>query len=207
MSEIVQAADGVVVPPVSEKTFSQAEVNDIAHKTRKEAEERVLKSIPASAPALDEAKMREMMREEAAKVQFEQTQQYAVNRMVTDLQQRTVNAKEKYPDFDEKVASLNLPKKAGLVPYLLAVDNTDDVLYELSQFPEKAHAIASMAREGDHEGAQSVMSRLSKSIKDNNAARQNTNTPKEPLSQLKPSAVTGDSGELTMADFKKMFRG
>lgn len=203
MSDVVPTAETVVQTPAPEKVFSQTEVNDIAHKVRKETEERVLKNIPPAAPVIDEAKMREI----AEKVQFEQTQQYAVNRMVSDLAQRTVNAKEKYPDFDEKVASLNLPKKAGLVPYLLAVDNTDDVLYELSQFPEKAHAIASMAREGDHEGAQSVMNRLSKSIKDNQAARQNSTTAKEPLSQLKPSAVKGDSGELTMEDYKKMFRG
>jgi len=115
-------------------------------------------------------------------------------------------SKGKYSDFDDVVGKLNYqaPGMANIVHAATGLDNTGDVMYDLSKNPEKLASMMLLA-ERQPAIAQQKLQSLSASIKQNEAA-QNVQMPDEPLSQNKPSNVGSDTGKLSMRDLKAKYR-
>lgn len=201
---------GVVSQTPAEKLLSQNEVNDIVGKVRHAGYEKGRKDAMAetkdsamSNPQLTEDQIRQMMREEASKVQEEQFRQQAAHHILSEFSTKMSSGKERYPDFEEKVAGLDLAKIPQIIQLANATDNTADVMYELANKPYKVGNILSLLNSAPHL-AIAEMQNLSNSIKTNQKAAQTVSSAREPLSSFRPSNAGIDNGVKSVGDFRKM---
>jgi hypothetical protein len=153
---------------------------------------------PNIARQLDEAIQR--------KASYERGQQIA-----NDYLGKVTEAKISDPAFGELYDDLGIEQYPVLVEQLSKFDNMTDVIKELGQNPANFANILMLshlntANQNDSGRlAAKELNKLSNSIKANNAAKK-VQQPAEPLSQMKPSHISGD-GKPTIKDFKKMFKG
>jgi|ERR1043165_3406403 hypothetical protein len=91
-------------------------------------------------------------------------------------------AKDKYPDFEETLASLEVHKFPEVVQLANNFDNTADIMYELAKNPSKA-VILKQCAQINLNLATVELRRLSDSIKQNQTAKQEP-IAQAPLSQL-----------------------
>src|SRR3990167_2198035 len=200
----------IVSPTPAEKLLSQSEVNEIVGKVRHAGYEKGRKDGMAetkesaiSNPQLTEDQIRQMMREEASKVQEDQFRQQAAHHLLSEFSTKMAAGKERYPDFEEKVAGLDLAKIPQIIQLANATDNTADVMYELANKPYKVGNILSLLNSAPHL-AIAEMQNLSNSIKTNQKAAQTVSSAREPLSNLRPSNAGIDNGVKSVGDFRKM---
>lgn len=109
-------------------------------------------------------------------------------------------AKDKYPDFEETLANLEVHKFAEVVQLANNFDNTADIMYELAKNPSKAVILKQCAQLNPKLAAIEIQ-RLSDSIKQNQNAKQNPSA-QPPLSQLTPSLTKTDNGPITVSDYR-----
>ncbi|WP_342227837.1 hypothetical protein [Rickettsiella endosymbiont of Rhagonycha lignosa] len=109
-------------------------------------------------------------------------------------------AKDKYPDFEETLANLEVHKFPEVVQLANNVDNTAEIMYELGKNPSKAVILKQLAQLNPKMGALEIQ-RLSDSIKQNQAAKQGP-IAHPPLSQLSPSLTKIDNGPVTVSDYR-----
>lgn len=128
----------------------------------------------------------------------------AAERIVQSYNNKIAPGREKYQDFDNVTANLDMGKYPNVVQLLADyVDNSADVLYELARNRTKLKLIENLG-EDDAQSAIYEMKRLSESIKANESSNQ-VKTPNAPLSQQRPSNTGTDSGVLSMADLKRKY--
>ena len=138
--------------------------------------------------------------------QQEKLQAEFADRVVNTYKQKIAAGKDKYQDFEAVTNTVNMSRYPNVVQLLAEyVDNAPDILYNLAQRRGKLAEIESLS-ERNPEDAIYEMKRLSDSIKANEAASSMKNS-KAPLSQQRPSNTGTDSGPLSIADYKKMFKG
>lgn len=205
--------------PVAEKMVPQSKVNELVGRAKAEAAERARAEYSApqyganTTPSMSGMQQTptdiERMVAEGIEKHTQQLQQQAYQekqeKEATDVVESFVSkiatAKEKYPDFEDKVAKLDLTKMPFLVPLANHMENTVDVMYELANNPLKAHSLHEFAR-GNPQGAMAAMQQLSASLKQNAnalaAPRAN-----QPLSQIQPSPTGTDNGVRTVSDLRK----
>lgn len=217
-------------PAVSnERNFTQSELNDHIGRAKRDAVESYKRQQQSqqsqharpdsgyesqySQPQSSDDHIRRIASEEAQRHReaFEaQTQQRLEENQAKDLVQKFFNkissGKEKYQDFDTVTGGLDLRPFPWSVQMMTDnVDNTTDVLYELSKNPIKLDQIERLA-ERSPQLAVKELQRLSQSIKDNEAAK-NIKLPGEPLSQLRQTNMGLSSGEArTPSDFRALFK-
>lgn len=116
--------------------------------------------------------------------------------------------KSAYPDFENVMADFNPAAFPNLVYLANQMDNTHDVMYELMNNPNKLATVVVMS-ERDPQAAQNMLGRISASIKANQAAKASEKEVQPPLGRMSSSTQSAgtDSGELSMRDLKRMFRG
>lgn len=152
---------------------------------------------------MDDLKMQfQAEREDLAKKQLEEQ----VHGIVNSYHSKMQTGKEMFEDFDEIMADFDPAAFPNLVLLTNQVDNTPEVMYELMKNPGKLGTVLVMSKEHP-EGAKSIINRLSASIKANKQAQAQERNVSEPLSRLQSSPTGGASGEPTIKDFKRMFRG
>lgn len=110
-------------------------------------------------------------------------------------------AKDKYPDFEETLANLEVHKFPEVVQLANNFDNTADIMYELGKNPGKAVILKQLAQLNPKMGALEIQ-RLSDSIKQNQSAKQ-TPSAQPPLAQLTPSLTKTDNGPQTVSDYRQ----
>jgi hypothetical protein len=136
----------------------------------------------------------------------EKQQAEFADRVVTTYKQKIAAGKDKYQDFEAVTNTVNMSRYPNVVQLLAEyVDNASDILYSLAQRRGKLAEIETLC-ERSPEDAVYEMRRLSDSIKANESASQMKNS-KAPLSQQRPSNTGTDSGPLSIADYKRMFKG
>jgi hypothetical protein len=115
-----------------------------------------------------------------------------------------------YPDFDTVTEAFD-PTQFGQLVYLLA-DNPDahHILYDLANNPSKLVTLDALAKSAP-EMAKREMAKLGGSINHNDEARRTAeqNPTKAPLDHMRPSRVSGSSGDMSVSDFMNdpRFRG
>lgn len=219
-------------PVANERSFTQSELNDHIGRAKREAVESYKRqsmqsqpttqtdygvSQPQSAQASpsfsSEDHIRRIVAEETQRQRdaFEtQTQQRTQEEQAQALVQKFFGkistGKEKYQDFDTVTAGLDLRAFPWSVQIMTEnVDNTTDVLYELSKDPRKLAQIEWLAERSPQLAVKEAQ-RLSQSIKDNEAAK-NIKIPGEPLSQLRQTNVGLSNGTArTPSDYRAMFK-
>jgi hypothetical protein len=132
----------------------------------------------------------------------QQAQQYHAHNIANEFLGKLDQGKEKYPDFDEKMDSLELQTIPEVVQLANGFDNTSEIMYELANNPHKVASLLTLTRYGNGKLAYLETKKLSDSIKQNQTALQQP-VPPEPLSPLKPSNVGTDNGALSIKELRK----
>jgi hypothetical protein len=110
--------------------------------------------------------------------------------------------KDAIPDFDEVMQGFNPADFPGLVFMSSELENTPAVMYELSKNPMKLAALDTLYRSSPSL-AKREMEKLSKSIVENQAAKDAVDKVNEPLSKMKSSNVGADSGNMDVKSLRK----
>ncbi len=210
------ASSAPIVPhetiPAAEKMLSQKEVNDLVGRTKTEAYERGRReSVAPQAPVQNVSQPQSMggMQQQSpdeinrlidARLS-QQSQANAANQFVSQFIQKMDTGKTKYPDFEQKVARLNLQNIPDIVQLASSADNTADVMYDLASNPENVVRLREL-NQISPQLAFEHMQKLSASIKANEAAAQQK-TANDPLSQVKTSTTGTGNGSLTVRDRRR----
>lgn len=197
-----------------ERTFTQADVNDIVGKVKHEAIERYKSREQATqtpTSPVDESNIRKLAAEEAQRLRdewvqdaqrsaYEQDAQRIANEFYTKL-----NAgKSKYSDFDTVMGDVDFKTIPHIVQLANMVDNTSDVIYDLAKNPSKIGIIQQLIQVSPQLAFKEI-NRLSAAIKDNESAS-NMKVPNAPLTQMKPSNTGTDNGAMTVSDYRRKYR-
>lgn len=200
---------------ISEKVLKQSEVNAIVGQVRQEAYEKAKRDAQAEFKASNEssfggmqqqtqqrsdADIRKMIDEQAEK----RASQIWAQQTYEQFSQKMGRGKEKFSDFDEKIAELDLVNNPNLAHLANSVDNTDEVMYEIASNSGKLATLLTLSVANPRRAAREIAA-LSESIRQNHAGiAENTPTAKEPLRQIKPSIAGTDSGVMTHDDWRKL---
>lgn len=149
-------------------------------------------------PAVSPEQVQKMIAEHAQ----QQAQQYHAHSIANEFLGKLATGKEKYPDFDEKIDSLDLSTIPQVVQLANSFDNTSDIMYELANNPNKLVTLLNLSNFGNGKLAYMEAKKLSDSIKQNQTALQQP-IPPEPLSPLKPSNVGTDNGALSIKELRR----
>jgi len=128
------------------------------------------------------------------------------DRIAGDYRSRMSAGKDAYEDFDSVMADFNPQNFPNLVMLATQVDNTSEVMYELNKSPSKLATLVLMS-ERDPAAAQSMINKLSASIKANTQAMAQQKEVAPPLGRLSSSTTGQDNGTKSIRDFKDIYRG
>lgn len=161
---------------------------------------------PIDAEKIYEQVYSRFQQEQAAKEQ--QAQQAAYDREIDALTNtylsKMAQGREAYDDFETVTAAFEPQAFPHVVVLASQLDNTADVMYDLSKNPQKLVMIAGLA-ERSPQMAKEQLRRLSDSIKQNQTAKSQAVDAPSPLTSVRPSAnAGGDSGGKNVRDFRKM---
>lgn len=217
------AVDNVIEPSVaSEKMLSTSQVNDIVKREKIRAAERVRQELEAKHRA--EMEQLSGSPQPGAGLDVEAIKQQVYDKFLDDLethrdaaekeaQERQMKSladqywlkmgkgSELFNDFNEVVGDFEPDKFSSTVHLATQMDNTADIIYELSKNPSKLIQIDSLARQSP-KLAMKELQRLSDSISKNIDAKMNNVEAPAPLSRLKPSTAGADNGKMGLKDFK-----
>lgn len=149
-----------------------------------------------------EAQIRQMIQQEAQQL----SNLAAGQRMEAEYRQKINNEIQKDPEFADLYDALNIEQHPDLVYLVNQLDNTASVVKDIAKNPAKFSNVLMLARSGSPKLAHIELQKLSSSIKANEAAQKQPAAP-EPLGQLKPSNIGADNGDMSVADYRKIFIG
>ena len=197
----------------SEKLFTQSELDKIVGRNREEFRDKYYnqgkqdalsdynrQSNQQNLGGIAQQSPEEIERIVEQKIK-ERSQAEAANTIAQDFIGKMQTGKDKYSDFEETVASLNLPAHPHVIYWANSLDNTVDVVYDIAKHPEKFASILMLAQTAP-ELARRKMQELSQSITKNAEASKQPHV-NEPLSQLKPSTIGTDNGSMTVRDLRR----
>lgn len=141
--------------------------------------------------------------------QAQEQLQKEAEKLAQDYHGKMSSGKEQFEDFEEIMGEFNPAAFPQLVYLANNTDNTPAVMYELAKNPQKL-ATLSVLSERDPRAAQSMINKLSQSIKVNEQAKAQEKSVNEPLGRMQSSPAgqdTGSMASLSVKDMRKMFRG
>lgn len=224
------SSDSLQSTPVSvptEKTFTQSEVDKIAGKVRRETIEKFRTEAPAQQPqqnsynpnfsledfrktAIEEAQKAAAKAAQeqiqAEKEQILQSQYMAEGQRIADEFRSKIEAdKERFPELKDKLGKTNLAAFPSIIHLANSMENTAAIMNEL--FVENPGKLASinLLAQTDPGLAVDAITKLSRSISINEKAAQ-SKIANEPLSQLKPSTIGVDNGQMSVTDYRRIFK-
>ncbi len=191
-----------------EKIIPQSVVDDVvkqakyqAYEQGKKAAKEELAQQPVNPPTQVSAPL---TTEEVRNLIVNHTEQQANELYAQQIAQQFLGkltaAKDKYPDFEESLATLEVHKFPEIVQLANNFDNTADIMYELAKNPTKAVLLKQCAQFNPNLVTIEIQ-RLSDSIKQNQTAKQASSV-QPPLSQIKPSLTKTDNGPITVRDYR-----
>lgn len=154
-----------------------------------------------------------MIQEEATRATQEHIQgqlaQMKQEQMVNSFVQKMQVAEQQYPGLEQELNQLNYndPRIHAFIGMVNDMENTGEIMKEVLDNPYKLSQILSDIQEQPYL-AQKNLQKLSLSIKQNQQAKAEEAQARDPYSQLKPSTQAGmDNGDMSVSDFRKMFKG
>jgi hypothetical protein len=224
VSSDISPVESQATPEVqAEKMIPQSQVNKIAarearkaeekaaERTRqqmmREFEERQTQSSSATPPNTQNlGGMNQMSPEDFERRLYEAAHKIAAKqageKIATDYERKINEAKDEDPEFAQAYDESGMANHPQLIIWTNELENTADTVKEMVKNPEKFAQIMMLAATGAHGMAKNALKRLSGSIKANVEA-QNQPQVKEPLSQIKPTNIgIADNGSLSVSDFK-----
>ena len=148
--------------------------------------------------------LKEMQAEQERLLAEQQAQQ--MNQIANDYYTKMAKGREMYDDFDEIMKDFDPRDFKHLVLLATQMDNTVDILRELSINPTRLSDIDSLAIKSPAL-ARRELEKLNKSIVANKDAAASNRQVAEPLSRMKPSSgASADGGAMTLRDMKSKYR-
>lgn len=141
----------------------------------------------------------EKRQKEMQQKQYEQAAYHIAQKFKSSME----SGKAKYSDFDEKVKDMDFGGMSPLIALATETGIPEDIVYDLADNPQKITHLMILAHT-QPALAKREMDKLAASIKTNQAAQQQA-SPRAPLSQIQPSTVGTDSGQMSVTDYRKMF--
>lgn len=223
-----------VEPPISQNTermLSQSTVNELIGNAKREAAEKAAtraveeykrqqgqqqQQANYAAPqysGLSEADVKRLTGEELNRQKSEwerqsteRQQAEAAERIVRNYNDKIAAGRDKYQDFEAVTNNINMAYYPNVVQLLAEhVDNASDILYNLAQRRGKLDELDRLFERNANDAVYEIK-RLSDSLKANESVNQ-VKTSRQPLSQQRPSNTGTDSGPLSIADYKKLYKG
>lgn len=218
IESVVAPAESQQTAPAAEKMIPQSQVSKIAAREAREAAEKARAEVRAQyersqnqqtgSPNLggiqqhSQDDIRRMIQEEAYKMS-----QHAMAQQIEKDWLSTMNAeKDKDPEFAELYDELNIEAHPDLVLWVNGMDNKAAIVKDIAKNPGKFSSILMLARSGSPELAKKELNKLSVSIKANEEAQKQAKVD-APLSQMKPSNIGTDNGEMSVSDYRLLFKG
>jgi hypothetical protein len=144
--------------------------------------------------------LQQKQQEDAQKRHDEQLEQ-EVNQVAQQYFGKMAQGKDMFEDFEAMTADFNPAEFPQLVFLANQMDNTPAIIYELRKNPGKLADLAVLV-EKSPSMARSELTKLSESIKRNDAAKSGLQEAQDPLNRLKPSPLGTDKGPKTVRDYK-----
>lgn len=119
----------------------------------------------------------------------------------------TMNAeKERDPEFADLYEALNIEQHPQILLWVNSMDNKAAVVRDIAKNPSKFAQVLMLTHSGSPELAKRELQKLSASIKANEDAQKQAHAD-APLSQIKPSNIGSDNGEMSVSDYRLIFKG
>lgn len=186
-----------------EKSIPQSAVENVVEKTKyqpyeqgKLAQQQVNNLSTQALTPLTTEDVQSMIANHTA----QQANEWQAQQIAQQFLSKLSAAKDKYPDFKEILANLEVHKFPEIVQLANNFDNTADIMYELAKNPTKAVLLKQCAQLNPNLATMEIQ-RLSDSIKQNQTAKE-TCSVQPPLSQIKPSLTKTDNGPITVRDYR-----
>jgi hypothetical protein len=223
-------------PVVEEKLIPQSQVSKIAAREKREAEQKALvriQALEADKARLEEERrqwqaqqqtgnpgqlggmqqysedhIKNLVNKEVEHRVYQEQQRLAqahADQVVESYKQKIQNAMVSDPAFEGLYDAINVEQHPLLVLELNKLENTASVIKEMAENPAKFANVLMLLNGGSPKLAATELAKISNSIKQNEAAKKQVHPP-EPLSQTKPSNISTSDGNLSVTDFRKMFR-
>ncbi len=222
--------DEALVTPSNEpeKTLTQSQVNEIVKREKAAAADKVrreLEALQAQQPSQPqglggmpqenmgdiEEKVFNRILEHANKLKEEeerQAREYHMAQHKAKLEEEAGNyltkvalGKEKISDFEDVMKDFDASAFPQLALLAGRMDNTAEIMYELTKNPEKLARLDHLATRSE-KLATKELEKLSQSIAKNEQAMLDNVTTNAPLSRLKSSTAGADSGKMGLKDYK-----
>jgi hypothetical protein len=214
-------------PEVIEKSLTTSQVNDIVKREKLRAAERARQEMQAQHQAeLEKLRAESSKAPEAPGIDQDALRKQVLDDLMMDLQAKAEKAEhdkamaelqniadqyhlkmkkgsDLFEDFNEVTADFEADKFSPVVMLAAQLENTPEIIYELTRNPSKLAEIDTIAQRSP-KLAMKMLEKLSGSIKQNQEAKLNNVSAPAPLSHLKSSTVGADSGKMTLKDLKKM---
>ena len=222
----VPASTSVEAVP-QEKLFKQSEVNDLVGRAKQEAIDRYKRETsyashqsPAQQSAMQQplhASMnsddfRRMAAEEAQRLMDQRhedaqrkVQEQEAQRIASEFFTKLSVGRQQFTDFDTVMQDMDFAKIGNTVQLARGFDNVAAMMYHLRKHPTQLASIEMLTYQNP-KLAYEELTRLSQSIKTNDDASR-VKLPNEPLSQLRPSNTSTDTGAMSVRDLRAKYRG
>ena len=200
----------------SQKMYTVEEVNNLVAYKKAETVEKMKRQYEAQGgqqvPSLDveaiaAAAAQKALEQVKAERQADEQQYLAGEHAKAQqaLKKKLMEGKKDYEDFDEVVSTFSGASYPAVVWAADQLPNTADVIYELSNNPEKAARLQLLADKNDMGALERGMKKLSESIAQNKEAKKQSK-PAAPYNKIKPGVASASSGEMTIDDFARKYR-
>lgn len=155
---------------------------------------------------LSQDDIQRLIAEHAPQALMQHVNQLKVQHTVDTFVNKMNAAEQKYPGLQEKLGELDYDGMAPIIEMANSMENTADIMKELVDNPMKMGNLMALMY-SQPKMAKKAMMDLSSSIKTNQQALEEEKQARDPMSSLKPSTKAGiDNGEMSVSDFRKMFR-
>jgi hypothetical protein len=216
-----QAAPAPAAPP-AERMIPQSQVSKIAAREAREAAEKARsdertrmereyaqRNAPQPPPGAgqqqqnlggiqqhSEEDIRRMIQQEAWKL----SQMEVASQIERDWLSTMDAEKQRDPEFADLYDALNIEQHGDLVLWMSGMDNKASVIRDMAKNPSKFAQVLMLKHSGSPELAKRELNKLSASIKANEDANKQAHAD-APLSQIKPSNIGSDNGEMSVKDY------
>jgi hypothetical protein len=201
----------------AEKMFTQSQLQAIAAKEARKAEERAearlrseyesrlaqqtqQQSQPHNVGGIQQQSQEDiqrMIRQEA----FNMSREHQAKQIEESWLSAMDAEKAADPEFADLYDAIGIEQQPGLILAMVGMENKAQVVKDLAKNPSKYANILTLANGGSPKLAQMELNKLSASIKANEEAKKQPKVD-APLSQIRASNIGGDDSNMTTTDFR-----
>lgn len=220
VAEVAPSTEVEKASPVTEKMIPQSQVNKIAAREARSAAEKARQETVAEFQRQQASQQlaqpqagtsiggmsqpsQEQIEQTIMRVARQMSVQDMANRVESEFKQKIESETLEDPEFADLYESLNIEQHPDIVLWMNGFDNTAKIIKDLARNPAKFSNVLMLARSGATKLAQAELHKLSSSIKANEEALKNQPEVNAPLSQVKPSNIGADNGNMQVSDFRK----